>query len=1598
MDPSFAVDPALSGAPVTSASNIDPALDPLLAGFDPATAASLAVALDNQPDQPVAVADNDTPDERLHKLRTDYRAAAVSHWATLFLHHAGEEFDVEAFERDLMNNEDDAFLPHFLGRILNTLANDRNTNSTNWLNALRRSYNRRVTDRSDNPFYTYVKIPAAQVEAERAAEREQEEREWEEKYGTQYPGEDQARSIYAEEEMRLKEAEKLRSRGTGSAKSVKPGSKAALLAAGISSGAGEVHESGAADVNMSGQTDEAKVPVTEEALDDGFNAELADAVAQDAAEGVKKEEQDGGEVEDDEWYEEQRAVEWKDLSLETKLDAIYNVCEWHMVDPERQFRRYLQWDGESAWRLDPIGLDAAGNKYYHLADDRLWVQRTPPASNPSQPADAGVAEHQAAVGALENGPHGQQGIKKPKTLLGLKAGPRDKSKKGTVTGTVRVKLKKDKATGRYLQVAEEGDLAAAAATEGGEEEDVKPEREEEEVEMPVWEREYWEERARAENTPGFVEWEAVCITLDDWKAFSPRFAGSIDPNEVELSSKVASLIPGIEEDIANRAKEREEKAAEAALRAAGADEEASRLAAERLASESRLPYRSTRHGPRPNYSEGAFGVAAATTGTRSGSASASAAPEEAKGESREERLRKREEEKRKAEEEAAQQAAMEAWEQQREIARQQNGGELPYELMTDEEKAVHEKNLEKERKKREAEEKKRQSEEKKKARAKERRAELKAERDAEEAEERAMAEAHAQAAAQRATAAQPAPAAYALPVPPEGGAVDDPWWMDCEICGLCGWNVDDGQELICCDDCEEWQHLPCHAQQDAMNGLPARPFHDEEYQWVCGRCQGAVPRTGRPPLPNPPNAPLPVTSAAFSNKRRASDVNGRSKKAKTSKAAAAPAQQVPYGHGAHPLYHPSAYSHPIAVQNYTASPSSSSTPAPAPVEQSPPAQQQAAAAPAAGEAMSYDQLLALVQSNPALLGQLPAEYQSHFSSLLGIPLPPSVSSPPPGQTYLAQYIIDRLTQLGVKTMFGVPGDFSLSFLNFVEAEPNINWIGCCNELNASYAADGYSRLKQAQLSREPNRGGVLGLSALCTTYGVGECSAANGMAGAYAERVPIIHIVGAPSTKLQKQNAKVIHHTLGPNGRFDVFKKATEEMTCAQAYLTSADGAAEEIDRILLAALSTAQPAYLHLPSDLVMSPVDATRLEKHLVPSPLADVTEPGTSAADLERLPAGKTVDGETKERLEFVSSEIARLWEEAKDPIVIVDACAIRYGLNYRVKDFIERTGVRWFTTPMGRTAIDEDPAAGFGGTYIAQLSDEATREAVEKSDLVFQIGAIRSDLNTGLWSSTLKPSSIIELHSSFTQIQYAHYPSVGFHLLLPVLSKMLHPKPDLRKQLALSPPASPIPQGHPDDLIKHAFLWPLVGSFLRENDIVVAEVGTSSFGMLTLPLPKGATFVSQVLWGSIGWSVGATLGALLAAQESSTPRRTILFCGDGSFQLTVQEVATMVRYGLKPILVLINNEGYTIERMIDGPTAAFNDIALFNWDHLLPLLTPPGEPVGKKYTASTRGELEAILADEEFGRTDTIKILEVKTGRLDAPKALYRLGEVTRQINA
>lgn len=555
---------------------------------------------------------------------------------------------------------------------------------------------------------------------------------------------------------------------------------------------------------------------------------------------------------------------------------------------------------------------------------------------------------------------------------------------------------------------------------------------------------------------------------------------------------------------------------------------------------------------------------------------------------------------------------------------------------------------------------------------------------------------------------------------------------------------------------------------------------------------------------------------------------------------------------------------------------------------------------------------------------------------------------------IADYLLKRLEQLGVKHMFGVPGDFNLAFLDYVEDFPTIDWVGNCNELNAAYAADGYARVNEH------------GVGVVTTTFGVGELSAINGIAGAFSEIVPVLHIAGVPSTDLQSKKA-LLHHTLG-DGRFDAYRKAAEQFTISQANITNKTTAAAQIDRILTDLITSSRPVYLTLPTNMVTEKISSATL------------------ATPLSRLPPPNDLAIER-----FVLDEIATLAKAAQTDgeedgiVILVDACAIRHGVREEVKELCEKTGFPVYAAPMGKTAVSESYER-YGGIYIGNITHPDIKEKIENAKLILSVGALKSDFNTGNFTYSIPVSNTIELHSDHTNVQYASFPGIGMKQLLPKLTDLLSCYRSCALKIPVPPYQVVVPTEAGNEKITHDWFWPRVAKFFKPKDIIVSETGTSNFGLLDVPLPHQSVFVSQILWGSIGWATGSMLGAAIAGRDLGLGR-VILFIGDGSIQLTVQEVSTMIRHGLKPIIFVLNNEGYTIERCIHGKNRKYNDIANWHWTGLLNFFgDDPSGKLSNSYTVRNKVELEKLLDDASFANTEKIQLVEVMMDKFDAPRAL------------
>ncbi|TPX68206.1 hypothetical protein SpCBS45565_g03251 [Spizellomyces sp. 'palustris'] len=552
---------------------------------------------------------------------------------------------------------------------------------------------------------------------------------------------------------------------------------------------------------------------------------------------------------------------------------------------------------------------------------------------------------------------------------------------------------------------------------------------------------------------------------------------------------------------------------------------------------------------------------------------------------------------------------------------------------------------------------------------------------------------------------------------------------------------------------------------------------------------------------------------------------------------------------------------------------------------------------------------------------------------------------------VGDYILTRLKELGCDMVFGVPGDFNMEFLDQIEDFDGVGWGYNATELGAGYAADGYARIK--------------GLGAICTTFGVGELSAVNANAGSFAEMVPVVHIVGTPSTVSQSKGA-VLHHTLG-NGDFQVFMRMFKEVTVAQASIVP-ENAAAEIDRVLTTCVKKRRPVYIGLPSDVAFK-----KITVEMTPLDVRPTENP--------EKPEEEAID------------HILQALTQAKNPAILIDGCAQRYHVEKEVREFVDQSGFPVYEAPMGKCIISEFHPH-FRGSYVGKLTPDPVRKELESADVVVMVGSIKSDFNTGGFTFQIPQGRLIELHSDHTTVFYATYQNVGFRGLLKKLSQRLTPRP-----WNLPPPTFSGTEGVAGDdqsEIRHSYFWNALGKYLgAEPYIVTAETGTSSFGTSMQRLADGSAYISQVLWGSIGYATAAALGAAVAGRELKKPLRTVLVTGDGSFQLTAVELSTFLRHKLNPIIIIVNNDGYTIERYIHGKERKYNRTAMWNYANALQFFSVPQDKelvskIGLQRRITQKGEVEAALS-QAFAQKDAIHILEVVTPKLDAPNGMVKTAE-------
>src|SRR6478752_5269053 len=514
---------------------------------------------------------------------------------------------------------------------------------------------------------------------------------------------------------------------------------------------------------------------------------------------------------------------------------------------------------------------------------------------------------------------------------------------------------------------------------------------------------------------------------------------------------------------------------------------------------------------------------------------------------------------------------------------------------------------------------------------------------------------------------------------------------------------------------------------------------------------------------------------------------------------------------------------------------------------------------------------------------------------------------------VGDYLLDRLAELGVTEIFGVPGDYQLEFLDHILAHPLIRWVGGANELNAGYAAD-----------------------------------------------VPVVHIVGAPSKDTQGAR-RVVHHTLG-DGDFEHFLRMSREITCAQANLVPAT-ATREIDRVLSEVREQKLPGYLLIATDVARFPV------------------EPPTA-------PLPRYTGGTSPRALAMFTEAAAQLIADHR-LVVLADFLVHRLHCVGSLNALLAADTVPHATLMWGKSLVDES-SPNFLGIYAGAASADPVRQAIEDAPVLVTAGVMFTDMVSGFFSQRIDPARTIDIGPDQSVIAGRVYAPLDMAAALDALTAILTGRGVTSPALAARPASdsAPLP-GRAAPLTQEA-LWDRLSEALTPNNVVLADQGTSFYGMAGHRLAFGVTFIGQPLWGSIGYTLPAALGAGLAERD----RHIVLLIGDGAAQLTAQELGAFAREGLAPVVVVVNNDGYTVERAIHGQSAYYNDIVGWRWTELPGVL---GVSDALVFRVATYGELDNAL-EAAAAAQDRLVLIEAVVPQMDIPPLLTELAQSASAANA
>src|SRR5688572_135295 len=448
---------------------------------------------------------------------------------------------------------------------------------------------------------------------------------------------------------------------------------------------------------------------------------------------------------------------------------------------------------------------------------------------------------------------------------------------------------------------------------------------------------------------------------------------------------------------------------------------------------------------------------------------------------------------------------------------------------------------------------------------------------------------------------------------------------------------------------------------------------------------------------------------------------------------------------------------------------------------------------------------------------------------------------------LGQFLFEYLHRRGVRHSFGVPGDFALPTFAWLE-KSKIQSITMTHEPGAGFAADAYSRLN--------------GIGLVCVTYCVGGLNVLNAIAGAYAEKSPVVVVSGGPGLQ-DREKDPLLHHKVKT---FETQKRVYEEVTVASTILLDEQTAASEIVRCVEACLKHKRPVYIEVPYDIV-DRVIPTCCE----PPRVAAESDPGTLSAAV----------GETLEMIRV-----------ARKPVILAGVELHRYGLTDLAVKLAEKLNIPIAADLLSKSAVRENHPLYLGVYGGAMSSDAHVRAYVESADCVLMLGTFITDMNMGIYTAKLERKHTVLATTESIKIGFHRYDDIEFADYLKGLVRTTLPRKKFKHPHPHSDP-KPLKKSELTDPLTMAQVIRIVGLHLDENCCVISDVGDAIFGAVGIRTARRAEFIAPAYYLSMGFAVPASIGVAAA----NAHLRPIVLVGDGAFQMTGTELSTAVRLRMK-----------------------------------------------------------------------------------------------------